>query len=150
MKVIANNKKASYDYFLEDKIEAGISLAGTEVKSLRNGNCSIKEAYIKIDNNEVFIINMYVKNYEQGNIFNVEEKRPRKLLLNKSEIRKLESKVSAEGYTIVPVQVYFNDNSKVKIEIALGKGKKKYDKRDSIKKKEVNRTIDRTIKNYNK
>lgn len=150
MKVIANNKKASYDYFLEDKIEAGISLAGTEVKSLRNGNCSIKEAYIKIDNNEVFIINMYVKNYEQGNIFNVEEKRPRKLLLNKSEIKKLESKVSAEGYTIVPVQVYFNDNSKVKIEIALGKGKKKYDKRDSIKKKEVNRTIDRTIKNYNK
>lgn len=150
MKVIANNKKASYDYFLEDKIEAGISLAGTEVKSLRNGNCSIKEAYIKIDNNEVFIINMYVKNYEQGNIFNVEERRPRKLLLNKSEIRKLESKVSAEGYTIVPVQVYFNDNSKVKIEIALGKGKKKYDKRDSIKKKEVNRTIDRTIKNYNK
>lgn len=150
MKVIANNKKASYDYFLEDKIEAGISLAGTEVKSLRNGNCSIKEAYIKIDNNEVFIINMYVKNYEQGNIFNVEEKRPRKLLLNKSEIKKLESKVSAEGYTIVPVQVYFNDNSKVKIEIALGKGKKKYDKRDSIKKKEVNRVINRTIKNYNK
>lgn len=150
MKVIANNKKASYDYFLEDKIEAGISLAGTEVKSLRNGNCSIKEAYIKIDNNEVFIINMYVKNYEQGNIFNVEEKRPRKLLLNKSEIKKLESKVSAEGYTIVPVQVYFNDNSKVKIEIALGKGKKKYDKRDSIKKKEVNRAINRTIKNYNK
>ena len=150
MKVIANNKKSTYDYFLEDKIEAGISLAGTEVKSLRNGNCSIKEAYIKIDNNEVFIINMYVKNYEQGNIFNVEERRPRKLLLNKSEIRKLESKVSAEGYTIVPVQLYFNDNSKVKIEIALGKGKKKYDKRDSIKKKEVNRTIDRTIKNYNK
>ena len=150
MKVIANNKKASYDYFLEDKIEAGISLAGTEVKSLRNGNCSIKEAYIKIDNNEVFIINMYVKNYEQGNIFNVEEKRPRKLLLTKSEIKKLESKVSAEGYTIVPVQVYFNDNSKVKIEIALGKGKKKYDKRDSIKKKEVNRAINRTIKNYNK
>lgn len=150
MKVIANNKKASYDYFLEDKIEAGISLTGTEVKSLRNGNCSIKEAYIKIDNNEVFIINMYVKNYEQGNIFNVEERRPRKLLLNKSEIRKLESKVSTEGYTIIPVQVYFNDNSKVKIEIALGKGKKKYDKRDSIKKKEVNRTIDRTIKNYNK
>lgn len=150
MKLIANNKKSSYDYFLEDKIEAGLSLVGTEVKSLRSGNCSIKEAYIKIDNNEVFIINMYIKNYEQGNIFNVDERRPRKLLLNKSEIRKLESKVSAEGYTIVPVQVYFSDTSKVKIEIALGKGKKKYDKRDSIKKKEVNRIIDRTIKNHNK
>lgn len=144
-KLIANNKKAYYDYFIEEKYEAGICLTGTEVKSLRQGKCSIKESYIRIENNEVFIIGMHIAPYDNGNIFNHEETRTRKLLLNKSEIRKLSQQIERNGYTIVPLQVYFS-NQYAKVEIGLAKGKKNYDKRESIKNKDVERQIARSIR----
>ena len=135
MKLIANNKKAYYDYFIEEKFEAGLCLEGSEVKSIRNGNCSIKESYIKINNSEAYIIGMYIKNYEQKNTFNkLNEIRERKLLLNKSEIRKLENILKNDGYTIMPLQVYLNEKGKVKLEIGSAKGKKNYDKREVLKK----------------
>lgn len=143
-KLIANNKKAYYDYFIEDKIEAGICLQGTEVKSLRLGKCSIKESYIKITNREVFIIGMHIATYENGNIYNHEETRTRKLLLKKSEILKLQQQVDKNGYTLVPLRVYFS-NQYAKVEIGLAKGKKKYDKRQSLKEKDMKRQIERRI-----
>lgn len=143
-KLITNNKKAYYDYFIEDKIEAGVCLSGTEVKSLRQGKCSIKESYIKIDKNEVFIIGMHIAIYENGNIFNHEETRTRKLLLKKSEILKLQQQIDRNGYTIVPLRVYFS-NQYAKIEIGVAKGKKKYDKRESIKEKDIKRQIERNL-----
>ena len=143
-KLIANNKKAYYDYFIEDKIEAGICLQGTEVKSLRLGKCSIKESYIKITNGEVFIIGMHIATYENGNIYNHEETRTRKLLLKKSEILKLQQQVDKNGYTLVPIRVYFS-NQYAKVEIGLAKGKKKYDKRQSLKEKDMKRQIERRI-----
>lgn len=143
-KLIANNKKAYYDYFIEDKIEAGICLQGTEVKSLRLGKCSIKESYIKITNGEVFIIGMHIAIYENGNIYNHEETRTRKLLLKKSEILKLQQQVDKNGYTLVPLRVYFS-NQYAKVEIGLAKGKKKYDKRQSLKEKDMKRQIERRI-----
>ena len=126
-KLIANNKKAYYDYFIEDKYEAGLVLHGTEVKSLRMGKCSIKESYVQIINGEVYIINMNITPYEKGNIFNRDPLRPKKLLLHKQEINKLAGKISQQGYTIVPLQVYIS-NGKMKIERGVGKGKKNYDK----------------------
>ena len=145
MKMIANNKKAYYDYFIEKKYEAGLSLEGSEVKSIKNGNCSIKEAYVKIENNEAFIVGMYVKNYENKNTFyKLNEIRERKLLLNKSEILAIASATSEIGYTIAPLQVYINDKGKIKLEIGVAKGKKNYDKRESIKKREQ----ERMMKNY--
>lgn len=143
-KLIANNKKAYYDYFIEDKIEAGICLQGTEVKSLRLGKCSIKESYIKITNGEVFIIGMHIATYENGNIYNHEETRTRRLLLKKSEILKLQQQVDKNGYTLVPLRVYFS-NQYAKVEIGLAKGKKKYDKRQSLKEKDMKRQIERRI-----
>lgn len=143
-KLIANNKKAYYDYFIEDKIEAGICLQGTEVKSLRLCKCSIKESYIKITNGEVFIIGMHIATYENGNIYNHEETRTRKLLLKKSEILKLQQQVDKNGYTLVPLRVYFS-NQYAKVEIGLAKGKKKYDKRQSLKEKDMKRQIERRI-----
>ena len=143
-KLIANNKKAYYDYFIEDKIEAGICLQGTEVKSLRLGKCSIKESYIKITNGEVFIIGMHIAIYENGNIYNHEETRTRKLLFKKSEILKLQQQVDKNGYTLVPLRVYFS-NQYAKVEIGLAKGKKKYDKRQSLKEKDMKRQIERRI-----
>lgn len=143
-KLIANNKKAYYDYFIENKIEAGICLQGTEVKSLRLGKCSIKESYIKITNGEVFIIGMHIATYENGNIYNHEETRTRKLLLKKSEILKLQQQVDKNGYTLVPLRVYFS-NQYAKVEIGLAKGKKKYDKRQSLKEKDIKRQIERRI-----
>lgn len=143
-KLIANNKKAYYDYFIEDKIEAGICLQGTEVKSLRLGKCSIKESYIKITNGEVFIIGMHIDTYENGNIYNHEETRTRKLLLKKSEILKLQQQVDKNGYTLVPLRIYFS-NQYAKVEIGLAKGKKKYDKRQSLKEKDMKRQIERRI-----
>lgn len=142
MKLIANNKKAYFDYFIEDKIEAGIVLAGTEVKSLRQGKCSIKESYIKIENGEVFIIGMNISPYEQGNIFNKDATRTRKLLLKKNEIVKLKNEIDKDGYTLVPLQVYFS-NQYAKVEIGLAKGKKNYDKRESIKQKDIKRQMER-------
>lgn len=136
VKIIANNKKAWHDYFIEDKIEAGIELVGTEVKSIRQGHCSIKEAFIRIDkNNEVMIYGMHISPYERGNIFNKDPLRVRKLLLHKYEIRKLIGKIDQKGYAMVPLQVYFK-GSKIKVQIALAKGKKLYDKRQDIAKKD--------------
>ena len=137
-RLIANNKKAYYDYFIDEKYEAGLVLHGTEVKSLRQGKCSIKEAYIQIINGEVFVINMNITPYEKGNIFNKDPLRPKKLLLHQSEINKLEGQTSQKGFTIVPLQVYLS-KGRVKMEIGLARGKKLYDKRDSIAKKDQQR-----------
>lgn len=144
-RLIANNKKAYFDYFIEDKYEAGLVLHGTEVKSIRMGKCSIKEAYIQIQNGEVFIINMNITPYEKGNIFNKDPLRPKKLLLHQSEINKLAGQISIKGYTIVPLQVYLKQG-RVKMEIGLGKGKKNYDKRDSIAKKDQQREAQKEFK----
>ena len=144
-KLIANNKKAYYDYFIEDEYEAGIVLHGTEVKSLRMGKCSIKESYVQIINGEVYIINMNITPYEKGNIFNRDPLRPKKLLLHKHEINKLAAVTSQQGYTIVPLQVYIS-NGKMKMEIGVGKGKKNYDKRDSIAKKDQAREAQKEFK----
>lgn len=144
-KLIANNKKVYHDYFLEEKYETGISLAGTEVKSLRMGKCSIKEAFVRIENEEVMIYGMHISPYEKGNIFNKDPLRPRKLLMHKQEIRKLIGKIKEKGYTLVPVEVYFN-GSLVKVEIALARGKKLYDKRQDIAKKDQKREAAREFK----
>lgn len=144
-RLIANNKKARHDYFLEEYYEAGISLVGTEVKSLRMGKCSIKEAWIRIQNGEIWVYQMHISPYEKGNIFNRDPLRPRKLLLHKSEIRKLEQKCKEKGYTIVPVEVYLKGNL-VKMEIALARGKKLYDKREDIAKKDMRREAQREFK----
>ena len=144
-KLVANNKKAYFDYFIEDTYEAGISLAGTEVKSIRMGKCSIKESYIQVENNEMYIYGMHISPYEKGNIFNKDPLRTRKLLLHKNEIMKLKGQVSEKGYTIVPLTVYLK-NGLVKVSIGLAKGKKLYDKRDSIAKKDERREKEREYK----
>ncbi len=144
-KLIANNKKAYFDYFIEDKYEAGLVLCGTEVKSMRLGKCSVKEAYIQIINGEVYIINMNITPYEKGNIFNKDPLRPKKLLLHKSEINKLSAGISQQGYAIVPLQVYLK-NGRMKIEIGLAKGKKNYDKRETIAKKDQMREAQKEFK----
>jgi len=144
-KLIANNKKAYHDYFIEEKYEAGISLAGTEVKSMRLGKCSIKEAWISIDKGEAYICGMNVSPYEKGNIFNKDPLRVRKLLLHKEQIRKLDQASQVQGYTIVPLEVYFN-RGKVKVEIGLAKGKKLYDKRESAAKKDQQREAQKEFK----
>lgn len=145
MNLIANNKKAYYDYFIEEKIECGIVLTGTEIKSIRNRKCSIKESFVKILENECFIIGMHISPYENGNIWNVDSTRDRKLLLHKSEINKIKSKINETGYTLVPLSVYINDKGKAKVEIGIAKGKKKYDKRESIKKKDLERSIKKDV-----
>jgi SsrA-binding protein len=144
-KLIANNKKARHDYFLEETFEAGVELHGTEVKSLRQGNCSIKEAFIHIENGEVIIYGMHISPYEKGNIFNRDPMRPKKLLMHKKEIMRLLGKIKEKGYTLVPVQVYFK-GSRVKVEIALARGKKLYDKRADIARKDARREAEREFK----
>ena len=144
-KLIANNKKVYHDYFLDEKYEAGISLAGTEVKSLRMGKGSIKEAFIRIENGEVYLYGMHITPYEKGNIFNKDPLRVRKLLLHKSEINKLIGKTKEKGMAIVPLKVYFK-GSLVKVEIGLAKGKKLYDKRQDIAKKDQRREAERDFK----
>ena len=144
-KLVANNKKAYHDYFIDDKIEAGIELFGTEVKSIRMGKCSVKESFIKIEKGEMFIYGMHISPYEKGNIFNKDSLRVRKLLLHKVEIRKLEAKVAEKGYTLVPLQVYFK-GSLVKVEVGLARGKKLYDKRQDIAKKDQKREAQRDFK----
>lgn len=144
-KLIANNKKARHDYFLEETFEAGVELHGTEVKSLRQGNCSIKEAFVHIENGEVIIYGMHISPYEKGNIFNKDPMRPKRLLLHKKEIMRLLGKIKEKGYTLVPVQVYFK-GSLVKVEIALARGKKLYDKRQDIAKKDARREAERDFK----
>lgn len=145
IKMIANNKKAYHDFFIEEKYEAGIQLSGTEIKSLRQGKCSIKESYIGIENGEAFIYGMHIPPYEQGNIFNKDPLRTRKLLLHKVEIRKLIGQTSEQGYTIMPLQVYLK-GSLVKVEIGLAKGKKLYDKRAAIAQKDARREVERDFK----
>lgn len=145
IKLIANNKKAYHDYFIEDTFETGITLAGTEVKSLRMGKCSIKEAFVRIERGEVFIYGMHISPYEKGNIFNKDPLRVRKLLMHKSEINKLTGKIQEKGLTIVPLKVYFK-GSLVKVEIGLARGKKLYDKRQDIAKKDQRREAQRDFK----
>lgn len=144
-KLIANNKKAYHDYFIDEKYEAGIALHGTEVKSMRMGKCSIKESFIRIENGEVFVYGMHVSPYEKGNLFNKDPLRVRKLLLHRSEINKLQGKIKEKGYTLVPLQVYFKDG-KVKVEIGLAHGKKLYDKREDIAKKDQRREAEKEFK----
>ena len=145
IKLIANNKKAYHDYFIDDTYEAGMALAGTEVKSLRMGRCSVKESFIRIENGEVYVYQMHISPYEKGNIFNKDPLRPRKLLLHKSEINKLMGRVAQKGFTIVPLKVYFK-GSLVKVEIGLARGKKLYDKRQDIAKKDQRREAEREFK----
>ncbi|MBR3601300.1 MAG: SsrA-binding protein SmpB [Lachnospiraceae bacterium] len=145
MKLVANNKKAYHDYFVDEKIEAGLVLHGTEVKSLRMGKCSIKESFIRIENGEMFVYGMHISPYEKGNIFNKDPLRVKKLLLHKSEINKLTGKIKEKGFTIVPLQVYFKDG-KAKIEIGLCRGKKLYDKRQDIAKKDMKREAEKDFK----
>ena len=144
-KLVANNKKAYHDYFIEEKYEAGLVLHGTEVKSLRMGKCSIKEAFIRIENGEVYVYGMHISPYEKGNIFNKDPLRIKKLLLHKQQIRKLIGNSAEKGYTLVPLQVYFN-NGRAKIEIGLAKGKKLYDKRQDIAKKDQRREAEKEFK----
>ena len=144
-RLIANNKKAYHDYFIEETYEAGIALHGTEVKSLRMGKCSIKESFVRIENEEVYIYGMHISPYEKGNIFNRDPLRVKKLLMHKSEIRKMKGKIAEKGYTLVPLKVYFN-RSLVKVEIGLAKGKKLYDKRQDIAKKDQRREAERDFK----
>lgn len=145
MKLVANNKKAYHDYFIEEKYETGIVLHGTEVKSLRLGKCSIKESFIKIEGGEVFVYGMHVSPYEKGNIFNKDPLRVKKLLMHKLEIRKLAGKLTEQGYTLVPLRVYFKEG-RGKVEIGLAKGKKLYDKRQVIAKKDQKREAEKEFK----
>lgn len=144
-KLIANNKKAYHDYFIDETYEAGIALHGTEVKSMRMGKCSIKESFIRIEDGEVFVYGMHVSPYEKGNIFNKDPLRVKKLLLHRYEINKLAGKAAEKGYTLVPLQVYLK-NGKVKVEIGLARGKKLYDKRQDIAKKDMRRETEREFK----
>ena len=140
------NKKATFDYFIEEEIECGIVLKGTEIKSIRNGQANIKDCYAIIKNGEVFLLNMFISKYENGSIFNHDERRTRKLLLNKREILKLRDKVEISGYTLVPIKLYFKGN-KAKILLGVAKGKKNYDKIESIKEKDIKRDIEKALKN---
>lgn len=144
-KLIANNKKAYHDFFIDETYECGIALHGTEVKSMRRGKCSIKEAFVRIEDGEVFVYGMHVSPYEKGNIFNKDPLRVKKLLLHKYEINKLLGKIKEKGYTLVPLQVYFKDG-KVKVEIGLARGKKLYDKREAIAKKDQRREAEKEFK----
>ena len=140
------NKKAAYNYFIEEEIECGIVLKGTEIKSIRNGQANIKDCYAIIKNSEVFILNMYIAKYNDASIFNHDERRTRKLLSNKKEILKLKDKVEISGYTLIPIKLYFKGN-KAKILLGICKGKKNYDKRNSMKEKTIKREIEKAIKN---
>lgn len=139
------NRKAKYDYEIEETYEAGIVLKGTEIKSIRNGKAQLKDSYAIVKNNEVFLLNMHISAYDKGNIFNHEETRTRKLLLNKKEILKIRDKIAQEGYTLVPIKVYFSKN-KAKILLGIARGKKTYDKRETIKKRDMEREVRKQLK----
>ena len=141
------NRKAHHDYFIDETYECGIVLTGTEIKSIRNGNCNIKDCYGIIKNHEVFLLNMYVGQYKEGNIFNHEETRSRKLLLHKKEIKKLENAITLKGYKLVPIKLYFKDN-KLKVALGVCRGKKDYDKRESIKERDIKREVQKNLKRY--
>ena len=145
LKLVANNKKAYHDYFIEEKYEAGLVLHGTEVKSMRLGKCSIKESFVRIENNEVWVYGMHISPYEKGNIFNRDPLRPKKLLMHKAQIRKLVGQLAEKGFTLVPLQVYFKDG-RAKVELGLARGKKLYDKRHDIAKKDQRREAEKEFK----
>ena len=147
VKIAAQNRKAHHDYYVEEKYEAGIELAGTEVKSVRAGTLNLKDSYCSVKEGELFVHGMHISPYEKGNIFNKDPVRPRRLLMHKREIRKLHALVKQDGYTLVPLSVYFKD-SRVKVEVGLCKGKKNYDKRDAAAQRDAKRTIDRAMKSY--
>ena len=144
-KLVTNNKKAYHDYFIDETYEAGIALHGTEVKSMRLGKCSIKESFIRIENGEVYVYGMHVSPYEKGNLFNKDPLRVKKLLLHRAEINKLQGRIKEKGYTLVPLEVYFNEG-KAKVQIGLARGKKLYDKRESIAKKDQMREAEKEFK----
>ena len=148
-KIIAQNKKAWHDYFVDEKYEAGIALFGTEVKSIRAGAVNLKDSYCSVKNGELFMLGVHISPYEKGNIFNREPRRERKLLMHKREIMKINGMLTQKGYTLIPLSLYFSGKN-VKVEIGLCRGKKLYDKRDTIAKKEVNREIDRKMKEFNR
>lgn len=139
------NKKAKYDYFIEDEYEAGIVLTGTEIKSVRNGSCNIKDCYGIVKNNEIYLLNMFIGQYKEGNIFNHEETRSRKLLLHKKEIKKISEKIELQGLTLVPIKLYFKNN-KLKVLLGVCRGKKTYDKRESIKERDIKREVAKNLK----
>lgn len=149
IKIIAENRKAFHDYFIDERFEAGIALSGTEVKSLRAGKVNLRDSYCQVKDGEMYLIGVHISPYEQGNRFNLDPDRTRKLLMHKKEIIRLYSKTKEDGLTLVPTKCYFKD-SKVKFEIGLARGKKDYDKRDVMAKKEANRDIDRAMKNAKK
>nr|WP_312093833.1 SsrA-binding protein SmpB [Aminipila sp.] len=149
-KIIANNKKARHDYFIEDVYEAGMVLTGTEIKSIRKGKINIKESYAKIENGELIIYGMHISPYEQGNRFNVDPLRPRKLLLHKQEIRKLIGLTTLKGLTLVPLNVYINQQGRAKMELAVARGKKIYDKRQDIAKKDADRKMQQAVRRDSK
>lgn len=149
-KVITNNKKARHDYFIEETYEAGIALKGTEVKSIRLGRVNLKDGYAEVDGGEVYLHNVHISPYEKGNIYNVDPTRTRKLLMHKREIRKLIGYTTQQGYTLVPLKLYINDRGLVKIELAVAKGKKLYDKRQSIAKKDAERRIQKELRHRQK
>ena len=140
------NRKAKHDYFIEDTYEVGIVLTGTEIKSVRAGNANIKDSYGVIKNNEVFLLNMFISQYKEGNIFNNDETITRKLLLHKKEIKKINEKVNNQGLTLIPLKLYFKNNI-LKVELGICRGKKNYDKREALKEKDIKRNIDRQLKN---
>jgi len=144
-----NNKKAYFDYYIEETYEAGIVLTGTEIKSIRKGSANLKDCYARVKNSELMLINMLISPYEEGNRFNVDERRTRKLLMHKKEILKLEQKIEKEGYTLIPVKLYFK-NGKVKILLGLGKGKKLFNKKQAIKERELSREAEKDLSNLNK
>ncbi len=147
IKIITHNRKSSFNYFLSDFLETGIELTGTEIKSIRNNGVSLNDSYIVIRNHEAYILNMHIAPYKQGNIFNHDPLRTRKLLLHKKEIYKLEAKIKEKSFTLVPTKVYFK-RGRVKVEIALGKGKKDYDKRETIKERDSKRDIEKALKQF--
>ena len=149
VKQLASNRKAYHDYFIEDKFEAGIELAGTEVKSIRKGNVNLKDSFCAVKDGEMFLYGMHVSPYEQGNIFNKDPRRPRKLLLHKREIMRLQARVQQDGYALVPLSLYLS-GPRVKVELALARGKKLYDKREAAAQRDAKREIDRTLKERNR
>lgn len=150
VKVIANNKRARHEYFIDETYEAGIALKGTEVKSIRQGKINLKDGYAEVKDGEVILHNVHISPYEKGNIFNVDPTRPRKLLLHKREIRKLIGYINQKGYTLVPLQIYLNDRGLIKLQLALAKGKKIYDKRETIAKRDSDRRIQKELRQRQK
>ena len=143
------NRKARFNYFIEEEIECGIELLGNEVKSIREGSCNIKDSYARVKNNEIFVINMFIKKYSHtSESFAQDETRPRRLLLHKKEILKIKEKVTKEGYTLIPLKIYFNKDNRAKLLLGICKGKKNYDKRETIKERDIKRKIEKDLKNY--